>query len=51
MLGDAGRATRLKTTKTVTVVTERKWRLAAEIGAPGGLFRFRLAAYRLRQAN
>jgi len=42
--GDAGRAARQKTPKTVAVATKRKWRLAAQNGAPSGLLGFCPAA-------
>ncbi|QCD86101.1 hypothetical protein DEO72_LG3g622 [Vigna unguiculata] len=42
--GDAGRTARQKTPKTVAVATKRKWRLAAQNGAPSGLLGFCPAA-------
>ncbi|QCD90282.1 hypothetical protein DEO72_LG4g1237 [Vigna unguiculata] len=49
--GGAGRAAKRKTSKTVAVATELKWRLAAQDGAPGGLLGFCLAVLWQCQAD
>ncbi|QCE03466.1 hypothetical protein DEO72_LG8g1490 [Vigna unguiculata] len=47
----AGRAARRKTSKTVAVATELKWRLVAQDCAPGGLLGFRPVVLWQHQAD